>query len=189
MSYPATVDSFPTEVDQTAGDPSTGTTIDAADINQHSTAIIAIETELGTTPSGSFTTVRERLEALGCRFNSWWQKAIPATQAATAMGVAGDTTFPEQIVARAGSVVSLAIRATAARTAGTLTCTVTKNGVATALTAVLDGTNPQTKVTLSAIGSITFVAGDRIGVTLATDSAWLPAGTDNVIAAVEVSYT
>lgn len=182
MAYPATIDSFPTEVDGT-------TTMDAADINQHSTAIVAVETELGTAPRGSFADVKTRLNVLGERLGHWWQKDIPASQAATDAGLHGDADFKEQLVTRAGSLVAVVVRLTAARTAGTMTIRVKKNGVATTLTAVIDGTNTQTKVTTMAVGTETFVAGDRIGVDIATDAGFLPANTDDAIVDVEVAYT
>ena len=55
MSYPTTLDSFATKADATDD-------VLAADHNAQSAAIVAVETELGTLPKGSFADVKARLD-------------------------------------------------------------------------------------------------------------------------------
>jgi len=59
-TYPTSLDSFATN----RTDASAMATTHPGDHNDENDAINKIEAELGTTPSGSFTTVRERLEAI-----------------------------------------------------------------------------------------------------------------------------
>lgn len=54
MAYPSSLDSFSTKTDAVSD-------VIAADYNGHSASIVAIETELGTTPKGSFADVKTRL--------------------------------------------------------------------------------------------------------------------------------
>ena len=98
---------------------------------------------------------------------------------------------------RAGSVtgVMVTLENSQARTAGTLTITVWKGTInpasglrtdsATALTAVLDGTNPVQKITLNAKDGIAFAAGDELFVKYAT-VGWTPTTADfRVVVEVE----
>lgn len=62
-NYPGAIDEFRT-VQNLPGilyDETDETTVYAEDTNNHSTAIVAIETELGTNPSGAFASVADRL--------------------------------------------------------------------------------------------------------------------------------
>jgi hypothetical protein len=74
------------------------------------------------------------------------------------------------VAACPGSIVGVAAYLEAARTAGTLTFEVYKNGVATGLTAVIDGTNPQSTFGTQAPNVDTFAAGDLL------DVRWTTAG-------------
>lgn len=87
---------------------------------------------------------------------------------------------------RAGSVTAVGVFSSEARTAGTLTIEVYRNGgVATGLTAVLDGTNTTQKVTTAAKGSIVFGAQDRLIAKITTTAGWTPTTAD-IRVAIEV---
>jgi hypothetical protein len=83
------------------------------------------------------------------------------------------------IAPRAGSVTGIAVHSNAARTGGTLTAKVFKNGAQLgALTAVLDGTNTTFKATTQAKDTDNFNAGDILDIRIATDSGWSPTTAD-----------
>jgi len=92
------------------------------------------------------------------------------------------------IMTRAGEVRGLWVRANADRTGGTFTAKVTKNGVDTGITAVIDGVNVRFAITTPAAGALTFVAGDYLGISW-TSVAYTPLGTVDLIAGFEVRYT
>lgn len=113
----------------------------------------------------------------------WYQDNVAASQTNvplnrwTTSGV--PTGFPNKYIAkRAGSLRGVWVKTNAARAGGTLTVTVYKNGVATALTAVLDGTNTTFKFTESAKDAIAIAAGDELDVRITTDAGWLPTTAD-----------
>lgn len=108
----------------------------------------------------------------------WFQDNVAANQAAVALSIGYSTASASRIAVRPGSITGIVVRSNAARTNGTLTVEVTKNGVATGLAAVLDGTNTTVKATTQATGADTFVAGDEIGVTITTDASWAPTTAD-----------
>lgn len=116
----------------------------------------------------------------------WFQDNAAADQSAVALNLDGGTSRSALPMLRAGSVTGVVVRSNEARTAGTLTVEVTKNGTGTGLTAVLNGTNTTVKATTQAAGTDTFVAGDTIGVTVTTDSAWLPVTAD-ITVVVEIT--
>lgn len=93
------------------------------------------------------------------------------------------------VMDRAGSIIGIAINALNARTAGTMTVEVYKNGAATGLTAVIDGTNTQYAYGVQATGLDTFVAGDRLDVR-GTSASFAPAtGSDSIAASITVAYS
>lgn len=65
---------------------------------------------------------------------------------------------------RAGSILGVRVAADVARTGGSIVFEVYKNGVATGLTATIDGTNTQYAYATQAAGTDTFAAGDRLDV-------------------------
>lgn len=71
---------------------------------------------------------------------------------------------------RAGSIVGISASLLSARTAGTSTFEVFKNGSTTGLTCVADASTPQYPNTSQAAGLDTFVAGDRIDVRISNAS-------------------
>jgi hypothetical protein len=85
-----------------------------------------------------------------------------------------------------GSIVGIAVASSEARTAGTATFEVYKNGSTTGLTTVLDGTDPQFASSAQAGSLDTFIVGDRLDVRVTTDGSWAPVTAD-VEAAISVS--
>lgn len=103
----------------------------------------------------------------------------------TGAGVGGNA---EPLVPdRAGSIVGIAAVATTDRTAGTMTFEVFKNGVATGLTCVLNGSTVRYTWATQAAGLDTFVAGDRLDVR-ATNAAYTP-GAANFEASITIEFS
>lgn len=88
------------------------------------------------------------------------------------------------VTTHAGSIIGISVASSEARTAGTATFEVFKNGIGTGLTTVLDATDTQYAFGVQAEGVDTFAAGDRIDVRVTTDGSWAPTTAD-----VEVSVT
>lgn len=122
-------------------------------------------------------------------FDDFYQDNVASSQTGVALARAGDASWAafdgKVIMLRGGSITAVAVKSNEARTAGTLTVEVTKNGSGTGLTAVLDGTNTTFKVTTQDKDTDTFVAGDEIGVTITTDGSWAP-NTADIRVAIEV---
>lgn len=120
----------------------------------------------------------------GNRFviDEWWQDNIAASQSGVILGRFGEsgTYAPKAWFApRAGSLLGVAVKSNAARSAGTLTIEVFKNfSIATSLQAQLDGTNTQFHSTYQKRDTDGFVAGDFLTVKITTDSAWAPTTAD-----------
>jgi len=97
----------------------------------------------------------------------------------------------EWLAAEAGSLRKLVVRLTdagalAPLTAGTLTVTVKKNGVA-ALSGVL-GAGASTATFTAVSGTWTYVTGDRLTVSYVTNAAFLPTGTIDIDVALLVEF-
>lgn len=107
----------------------------------------------------------------------WYQDNVIASQTGVVLNLPL-TPRTEITMPADGYVVGIAVRSNEARTAGTLTVDATINGTVTGLTAVLDGTNTQTKTTRQSNSADKFTAGQRIGVKLTTDAGWLPVTAD-----------
>jgi hypothetical protein len=80
----------------------------------------------------------------------------------------------------AGSITGVSIALNDVRTGGTLTATVTLNGAATALTAEINGTDTEFAHTSVAAGTITFAAGQRIGIDM-TKATFAPTTADMLV--------
>ena len=119
--------------------------------------------------------------------DGWYQENAAASQTAVTLArLATTTNNPNAWIApRSGSITAIAVLSNAARTAGTLTVEAYINGVATGLTAVLDGTNTTFKASTQAKGTDAFVAGDKLDIRITTTGAWLPTTAD-VRASLEV---
>jgi len=85
-----------------------------------------------------------------------------------------------------GSVVTIAIRSNAARSAGTLTLDAAIGGTATGLQVALDATNTTFHVTLQDQGLDTFSAGDAITCEITTDASWAPTTADIIVSVAVV---
>lgn len=87
-----------------------------------------------------------------------------------------------------GSVVGITVASGDARTAGSATFTVFKNGSSVGLSAALDATNTQYAYATQATGLDTFVAGDRLDIRVTTTADWAPTTAD-VNASVIVEFS
>jgi hypothetical protein len=104
--------------------------------------------------------------------------AANLTDAQLVRDTGGGTSTLPVLVMRAGSITGIWVAASTARTGGTLTVEVWKNGVATGLTAVLNATNTTYKTTTQLPELDTIAAGDRLDIRITTDASWTPATAD-----------
>jgi hypothetical protein len=115
---------------------------------------------------------------------SWAETNLTASQTALQMDRPNatnlNTTTSEAYMPYAGSIVGIEVGGSAARTAGTATFEVYKNGAATGLTAVIDGTNTQYVRTTQVPGTDTFAAGDYIDVRETTTGTFAPTTSEYV---------
>lgn len=117
--------------------------------------------------------------------DGWFQDNVTANQAAVVLGRGNSRT--EVPMPSPGHLVGIVVYSNAARAGGTLTVDATINGTVTGLTAVLDGTNTQTKATRQAQNTDKYTIGQRLGVKITTDSGWLPTTADIDVALLVVS--
>jgi len=111
--------------------------------------------------------------------DGWYQDNAAATQTAVQLTRFAAGVVPTMFVpVRAGSVLGVCVLSNEARTAGTLTVEVYKNGAATGLTAVLNGTDTTFKATTQGKDNDTFVAGDQIDLRVTTSADWTPVTAD-----------
>lgn len=80
-----------------------------------------------------------------------------------------------------GQVVAVTVRASTARTAGTLTVDAQIGGTAVGLTAALNATDTQSKVSKQPREADRFAAGAVIGAQITTDGSWAPVTADVVV--------
>lgn len=78
------------------------------------------------------------------------------------------------VTTHSGDIVGIAVASSEARSAGTATFEVFKNGTGTGLTTVLDGTDTQYASASQALGLDTFVAGNQLDIRVTTDGSWAP---------------
>ena len=119
--------------------------------------------------------------------DSWYDNAVAASQ--TAVVLTRDASAAPQgfYPVVDGDLLGVLAVLDDPRTAGTLTVEVYVNGVATGLSAVIDGTNPTLKITTQGIGADTFSAGDLLTLRVTTDAGFLPI-TANLRASLLVGY-
>lgn len=115
----------------------------------------------------------------------WQQMDVPAAQAATAMPTGVSQLFDTFQVVRAGALAGLNLRLTAAPAAESVTAIVTINGAPTALTVTVAAGATSGRAT-SDYSIIPIAAGDLVGVTLSSTAGFLPSGSIDVEASVEV---
>lgn len=113
------------------------------------------------------------------------QRDLAAGQTDLDLEIPGLLDWLDQPMVRAGSVVGLAVRFSAAIPAGeTATAKIKKNGAATALTVVVAAGSQSGEVTAD-FSEYTYAAGDRIGVVVDTSNNGSWATTIDIIATVE----
>ena len=111
--------------------------------------------------------------------DGWYRDNVGAATAATQMTrFSNGADVDEAYFARAGSITGVWVHTNDPRTAGSLTVEVYKNGVATGLQAVIDGTNTTFKATTQAKDTDAFVAGDSLDIRFSTDAGWTPIAAD-----------
>lgn len=207
--YPAAIDTKQTYVNGPNPVTDSNSRVDQEFMNDAYVALVAIETELGVNPSGASADLAARLSGTelektankdaaagyaglsgsdlkpdtygGFRHavGNWEQQNVPVSQASVALKLNADNA--EIVLPYAGSIMAISVAATEARSAGTLTVKPTINGTEKAISAVLNATNTQFKHTTQAKDTETFVAGDRLGVKITTDSTWAPTTSDIIV--------
>lgn len=126
--------------------------------------------------TGAVVRVVGTKDEYGSVVSGWYQDNVAANQTAVVLPLANART--EVPMPSDGHLIGIVVYSNAARAAGTLTVDATINGTATGLTAVLDGSNTQTKATRQAQNLDKFAAGNRVGVKITTDAGWLPTTAD-----------
>ena len=189
VSYPSSIDTY---TEETASD-----LTDFNPVNGAANAAVAIEAELGVSPSQNKATVLAYLQAEHDADGEhtykvphlFYQDNVAASQSAVALAVVGPASGIDYEMPWAGSIVGISaqVASAEARTAGTLTVDATINGTVTGLQAVLDGTNTQNHSATQAKDTDAFVAGDLLGCKITTDAGWLPVSAD-LIVVVYVSF-
>jgi hypothetical protein len=109
-----------------------------------------------------------------------WNALSPLTDPATNVQIGG--LF--WVANGTGNITAVSARVTSARSTGSLTVELFKNGSVQALTAVIDGTNTTYKATT---GSIAFVAGDYFDLRYDTAGTFSPT-TNNLFASLQATY-
>lgn len=119
-----------------------------------------------------------------------WQKKNPAAgQASTKMNVVGfDGSIDGYAVMRPTTATGMNIRLKNAITVGSLTITLTKNGVATTKDFTFNSTKGSRKLLLVTPGKFVFKKGDTIGVRWSSSADMLPAGDNEIDIAIEVMW-
>lgn len=99
-----------------------------------------------------------------------------------------DGNAPTEFVApRAGRIVGLTARLSAAITAGTADLSAGVNGTRDAQNVNMNDTDPTQQVS-AVLDPIVFGAGDRLGVQITTDGAFAPDGSSELQASLEVIW-
>ena len=116
-------------------------------------------------------------------YDLYYQDNVAASQTAVLLARVDHATppalNPNQIIMDSqGSVVEIWVRLSAARSAGTLTLTLHKNGVAQAMTVVIDGSNTTNNYTFAIQGTYNFVRYDLLALYITTDGSWAPITAD-----------
>lgn len=109
----------------------------------------------------------------------FFKQALPADQSGVALALAGYTAEVTHQAPKSTAYHHLDVLLTAAVTAGTVTVTVLKNGVASS-SVVLDTGAHRTHAPLT----LGVEAGDRITVTVTTTATFTPAASEDLLALV-----
>ena len=113
-------------------------------------------------------------------FTGWGQPNVPGSQSAVTLSRFGVAYQAPLVLPFAGSVISLMIGMSSARTAGTLTVEVYIAGSASGFQAVIDGTNTLTVEETAQVGEYAFDAGEQITLRITT-SGWTPTSADALV--------
>ena len=116
----------------------------------------------------------------------WGQANVSQSQTAVTLQRYGTSLHAPLILPFAGSVTSLMVGTTAARTNGSLTVTVYVAGTATAMAATIDDVNTLVVEERAAVGEIAFEAGEQVTLRITTPGNWTPTSAD-VLVAIEVA--
>jgi hypothetical protein len=118
--------------------------------------------------------------------DGWYRDNVAASLTNTQLTRLAGTAADEWIAPRNGTIRTLWIFSTGARTAGTLTVAVFKNAAQLGVvTAVLDGVNTTYKATQAGFEDMPFNAGDQLDLRITTTAGWMPVTAD-VRAGIEV---
>src|SRR3990170_1409181 len=119
------------------------------------------------------------------QYDLWFQDNVAANQSAVELvradqvGAAPDGFINSLILGRACAITGVWVKLNANQSAGSLTVTVLKNGVAQSLTAVIDtATSFDSTFVIRGASGLSCNAGDRISLTITTDAGWLPTTAD-----------
>lgn len=119
----------------------------------------------------------------------WQVKNPPAAQAATAMKVIGFANIIDEYnLMRPARPVGLNIRLKNPLTQGTITVTITKNGVATPKSKVIDVADGRKKLWLLKTSDVAYVKKDTIGIQFATSADMLPVADNEMNINIEMSW-
>ncbi len=116
----------------------------------------------------------------------WGQANVSQSQTNVTLQRYGASVHAPLILPFAGSITSLMVSTTAARTNGSLTVTVYVAGAATALAATIDDVNTLTVEERAQVGEYTYEAGEQVTLRITTTSNWTPTSAD-VLVAIEVA--
>lgn len=129
--------------------------------------------------SGNLTWLTGSTAADRAGIGTWHAQNVGGGTSTFTIPVSG-TNMNHVVLPFAGSITGVTIAVNDSRTAGTLTATVTLNGAATALTTQINGTGTDFAHTAVAAGTITFVAGDRIGIDM-SKATFTPTTADMLV--------
>lgn len=119
-------------------------------------------------------------------YDGWYKDNPAGTAGPTEMVRSGTGAYSNQaVVLRPGWLTGVIVKGNDSRTAGTLTVTAYVNGVATGLTAVLDGTNVSQNVTFAGPGVYPVASGDFLS--LYWETVGFTPTTMDFVGCIEVS--
>jgi len=133
-----------------------------------------------------FGIIQTQLQRRGRHLLIGWLEENIASDTVVTMQYSGTAFTRRAVMRRPGSLTGISVFSNTARTAGTLTAEVLKNGSGTGLTAVIDGTNTTFDTTDQNPGLDTHVAGDRYTIQLTT-VGFTPNATAEIECTLEIT--
>jgi hypothetical protein len=150
--------------------------------DSNTTAAVVLGTHVDTDVVQDFKHPKDLAANGGYRhdLDGWFQTDVPANQTTVQLGRFGDTagTTSRYSAIRSGSVTGLWARSSEARTAGSCTVFVFKNGVSTGMNVAINASNTTFDHTFQAKDAITFVATDQLDLRVSTSADWAPTTAD-----------